>query len=160
METLRCTPTPTYRSPSRPAAPRSDAATSIRARVQDLRNRMLVFYSAVAWSRAQRAEGAADLRIAADLVERHAEDLRAPLLSLVSALERARSEDLTDDIEMVTETGEAAMRFATSLEQPMSTLRRALVLYDTDGMELLADLEDALARVREIAASLLACEAA
>jgi signal transduction histidine kinase len=121
---------------------------------------MLVFYSATAWSRAQRAEGAADLRIAADLLERFAEDLRTPLLALVGALERARSENVTDDIDLVAETGEAAMRFATAVEQPMTTLRRALVLYDIDGMELLADLEDALARVREIAASLLAYDPA
>lgn len=161
METLRCTPTPTYRSPSRPAgAPERDVAAAIRTAVHDLRNRLLVFYSATAWSRAQHAEGAADLRAAADLLERFAEELRAPLLTLVGALERARSENVTDDIDLVTETGEAAMRFAAAVEQPMTTLRRALVLYDIDGMELLADLEDALARVREIASSLLACDPA
>jgi hypothetical protein len=153
---MRCTPVPMFRSPSRPASVRaSDPDELTRAAVQELRNRMLVFYSATAWSRAQPHEGAAELRLATELLERFAEELRRPLLALVESLELTR-----DDRTLVLETGEAARRFATSSELPMTTLRRALVLYESDGMELLADLEDALARVRDISIALLAREAA
>lgn len=155
METLRCTPVPMVRSPSRPPdATPSNASDSIRAAVMELRNRLLVFYSGSAWARAQHAHGATELCAATDALERHAEDLRVPLLRLVGALERSSDRSVLEDV--VRSTGQAAMRFVVASESPMSVLRRALVLYASDGMELLADLEDALARVRDVATSLLA----
>ena len=155
METLRCTPVPMLRSPSQPpdAAP-SNVLDATRVAVQELRNRLLVFYSGSAWARAQRSTSASELRSATDALERHAEDLRAPLLGLVGSLERAKGEGALSEI--ANATGEASMRFVVAAESPMRVLRRALVLYGSDGMELLADLEDALARVREVARSLLA----
>lgn len=137
------------RSSYRPADPAHRA-------VKDLRNRLLVFYSASAWARSRTGECVADVRGAVAEIERSVESLRAALQLLAAALEPSleqRAPDLTTRV--FPEAARSIARFLEEAERSMCPLRRGLALCGTDGAELLADLEDTLIRVRD-AARLLA----
>ncbi len=101
----------------------------------DLRNQLLVFFSASAWARTQSTSHAIELRDATRALERAASQLRDALACEVTA---APTEI----------TASAVQRFVADTDTPMGTLRRSLMLSGIDGVELLADLEVALARVR------------
>jgi hypothetical protein len=133
--------------PPRALSHEDQCLDAARGAVRELRNRLLVFYSASAWARTQRSSAALELRDAAYSLERAAETLRGPLVAFTGAVDATRREDLSPWL--VPSTGEAVRRFVASAEEPMVTMRRTLMAFDLDGIELLADLEDALARVRE-----------
>ena len=133
--------------PPRALSHEDQCLDAARGAVRELRNRLLVFYSASAWARTQRTGAALELRNAAYSLERAAETLRGPLVAFTSSVDSTRREALFPWL--VPSTGEAVRRFVASAEEPMVTMRRMLMAFDIEGMELLADLEDALARVRE-----------
>lgn len=143
--------------PPRAPSHESERLDAARGAVRELRNRLLVFYSASAWARTQRTTAALELRDAAYALERAAETLRGPLVAFTGAVEGRRKEALAPWL--VPSTGEAVRRFVASAEEPMTTLRRALMAFDLEGIELLADLEDALARVRECTFAFTSVEA-
>jgi hypothetical protein len=126
-----------------------DARTSESTRrvVQELRNRLLVFYSASAWARARTGYGSVALQDASSELEHAAESLRATLNDVMGALDHSRGA-----IRHTTPSSSAAVeRFLGCAESAMGTLRGCLMLCESDGLELLADLEEALARVRDSA---------
>jgi hypothetical protein len=125
--------------------------------VQELRNRLMVFYSVSAWARSRRDAVRGDIRDAATQLETSAEQLRVALQTLLLALApswEARSPDLA--ARAVPDTRMAVQTFVHNTEGAMDTLRRALVLCGIEGHELLADLEDALTRVTDAATLLRA----
>lgn len=143
--------------PARALSHEDQCLDAARGAVRELRNRLLVFYSASAWARTQRSHGALELRDAAYSLERAAETLRGPLVAFTGAVDTTRREELSPWL--VPSTGEAVRRFVASAEEPMVTMRRTLMAFDLEGIELLADLEDALARVRECSFAFVSAEA-
>jgi hypothetical protein len=135
----------------RPAAPRPLDATQFA--VKDLRNRLLVFYSASAWARSRRATLWPDVTPATTELERSAETLRRTLQALITALDPSNDHCDPKEIthEIVPEAARAVGEFLLRTEDAMAALRKGLVLCGIDGRELLADLEDALLHVRDAA---------
>ena len=134
----------------RPSAPRVFDAAQFA--VKDLRNRLLVFYSASAWARSRRASLWPEVTPATAEIERSAESLRATLQVLISALEPSNDSDPAELARsVVPEAARAVGEFLHRTEHSMTSLRSGLTLCGTDGRELLADLEDALLHVRDAA---------
>lgn len=135
------------------AAPQPVSETTQLA-VKNLRNHLMVFFSATAWVRSRRGVWP-DAVSATSEMERAADSLRGVLQVLIAALEHtADAEHAAFTARLLREAATSVHDFHRNADQAMTPLRRGLALCGTDGHELLADLEGAMLRVRDAAQTL------
>lgn len=154
-------PAPFARTPLTTEVPAYDLAAHRRAQraVSDVRNRLMVFYSAAAWARSKQNVLWSEVVPATTDIERSTEVLRVALVPIATAFDASNDNDLEDHHRAVLpDAARSVGAFLHEAERPMGTLRRALAVCGAEGAELLADLEDTIVRVR-YAAALLAASA-